>query len=827
MKTIDIIETLGNKLLQIEQPARYTAGEYRFGPVPTLTDESFTAGLCFPDLYEIGMSNNAIRILYNLLQNIDNVVCDHVFSVAPDFEELLRKENLPLSTLYHGIPLKDLDFLGFSIGYELAATNILQVLDLAGIPFHYEDRGDDDPIIIAGGPAITNPLPFAPFFDFVFIGEAENGLADIIRTIQSLKQEGKNRGEIKEILKQAYSMLWCEDKKRTYRAIDDDFSENEAVLFDHYVLPAFRVAQDHGVVEIMRGCPNGCRFCHAGQFYKPFRQKSLDTIYKETRQQVQDFGYREVTLSSLSSGDHPQLKEIIEELNDDFSPYHISFSLPSLKVSTFNLGLLERLNEVRKSGLTFAIETPMSEWQRSVNKEVPLDTVIEIIREAKKRGWKLAKFYFMVGMPFTDTETEGAAIVEFLRAVKSATNIGMNINIGTFIPKPHTPYQWAPQLSLEISKDHLHAIKKEISQEIKGAKVSYHAPMISYIEGIISRGDRNVSRMIERAYANGCRLDAWQEHFKKDVWLEAIEEEGIDVTSILYTPYDLEHDLPWDSISMRVSKQFMKQEWLRAENRELTPVCLEDCINPCGSCTPEHKVVPAEEEIAEVPEEIRIAKPEYREKPISSIVFLYEKSGKAVYLSHISAMRAMEQTFQRAGIPVAFTEGYNPKPRMEFVHPLATGVSGSQEVLGILAHGADELDVDATINTLNAHAPEGFNFHTMIVLKDGMRTTLSKYHTGAMYTINKITDEIYSEHLRNLSCACSKDITVSRLAIGGVEEFSVYVKGQKNPVKALFPEHKDKFKVLSEMNIHRDFLTTGEKDGDLVKYQQLLEDLQK
>ncbi|MBQ5391599.1 MAG: radical SAM protein, partial [Spirochaetales bacterium] len=519
--------------------------------------------MCFPDLYEIGMANNAIRILYDLINRIPEAVCDRVFAVAPDFEALLRNKNIPLFTLQEQFPLNSLDYLGISIGYELSATNILQILDLGKIAIDVKDRKETDPIVIAGGPAATNPLPFSRFFDFVHIGEAEADIAEIIRIIG----EHKTRSERIQALK-SIPYLWYPGKEMAKRAVDTTFgTPQESPVLEHFAISSFETAQDHGTVEIMRGCPNGCRFCHAGQYYKPFRQRNLDTVYDLVEQNVSQLGYREVTLSSLSSGDYPGLDKLIKALNESYKARSISFSLPSLRVSTFGLNIIEQLSEVRKSGLTFAIETPLLQNQRSNNKEVPLESVISIIQEARSRGWKLAKFYFMVGLPFVDVETEQQSLVDFLLAIRNATKINMNINIGTFIPKAHTPYQWVRQMTIEESARHLRSIKKALMDAIPGIKVSYHEPSISFLEGIVSRGGYECCDLIQKAYELGCRLDAWDEYIRWDLWQKAIEELGYDTSP---RSWDLEDELPWDSVSMNVSKAYLKREYEKASRHELT-----------------------------------------------------------------------------------------------------------------------------------------------------------------------------------------------------------------------------------------------------------------
>ena len=807
---MQILDALADDLLMIENPTRYTGGEYHFGKKDLATVEFFAA-MCFPDLYEIGMSNNAMRILYDLLNQMEGVHCDRVFSVAPDFEALLKKRDLPLYTLDLQKSLSSLDFLGISIGYELCATNILQVLELGRIPLRAKDRGDEHPIVICGGPAATNPLPFAPFMDFVFIGEAEGSLQQVVEILKTAKREGLCRQEKLEQLKEL-PFLWYPGKKKAVRFVDTTFADPATShAYAYYVVPNFKVAQDNGVVEIMRGCPNSCRFCHAGQYYKPYRQKLYATMREQVEQHVSDFGYREVTLSSLSSGDHPYIKELIETLNAEFSPRHVSFSLPSLKVNSFSLGILEQLSEVRKSGLTFAIETPKDAWQRAMNKTVPVEQVIDIAREAKSRGWKLAKFYFMVGLPFVDRDEENQAIVDYVGAIYDATRLNMNINIGTFIPKAHTPFQWCSQLTPEQSYTQLSTLKRMINERIRGCKVSYHEPNISYLEGLISRGDERYADVIESAYRKGCRLDAWDEHMKADLWFEAIKEASYDPNSSIFEAYDLEQELPWDSVSMRVSKKFLKDEFEMAKGLLLTERCFEHCEHLCGVCSKATPVVDTsfkDDLLEQVRNKtISFAPAATAEQKTVQVLITYRRFGSSLYVSHINAMRNFEMAFQRAKLNLQFTQGYNPKPKLEFVNPLSVGVTGENEVM--LAELMVEEGVDGSLVRTNLQAAlnDGYEIKEVLFLEPGKKETLAKYLKGSLYTIDVREDDESKAKLISLLEAPQKGYSVKR---SGDSLFEVELEGEKNLVKLIFGPETDKFALASRIRITRQALYAGE-----------------
>lgn len=798
-RVTNIESILGADFLEIENPSRYIGSEYIYGR-KTLKETDLKCAMCFPDLYEIGMSNNAIRIIYDTLNRLDGVFCDRVFAVAPDFESMLREKGVPLFTLQEHLPLSSLDYLGITIGYELSATNILQVLDLGGIAIDTADRKESDPIVIAGGPAATNPLPFARFFDFVHIGEAEADSHEIMQILAKYR----NRSERIEALK-SIPYLWFPGKERTKRAVDLRFgTAEEKPLLEHFVVPSFQVAQDHGTVEIMRGCPNGCRFCHAGQYYKPFRQRNLRTVYELVSQSVDQLGYREVTLSSLSSGDYPELDKLIRSLNGSFKKRNISFSLPSLKVNTFSLGILEQLSEVRKSSLTFAIETPMLDDQRSMNKEVPVEQIIEIIREAKARGWKLAKFYFMVGLPFVDRSTEKDNIVNFLSTIRNATRINMNINIGTFIPKAHTPFQWIEQMSMEESGEHLRSIKKALMQAIPGIKVSYHEPSISFLEGIVSRGGYECGELIRKAYDLGCRMDAWDEYIKWDMWLKAIEETGYDTSP---KHWNLDDELPWDSISMNVSKKYLKDEFIRASEHRLTSVCSDSCTHNCGVCgSRAAKVIRASNDILDDGSSMSDGfgstdDDGYEASDYVQTVITYSKTGKAVYSSHIAVMRQFEMAFQRSGLKVQFTQGFNPKPKMEFLNPISMGVNGSNE---LLLCELPRQQVDGSFaERLNAALAEGFVVKSARIIEPdptGRKISLSSRMKGSVYDIDTSSSDEMDAILAERCSIEADGFVVSRV---GERSYEVRIHGDRNLFKLVFPPEMSKFHIAGSCRITR------------------------
>jgi len=735
---IDPLTDLGELLLSVEKPGRYTGGEY--GRLlnkdsPELTESALSAVIAFPDLYEIGMSNQALKILYNRLNRIEGIFCDRSFAPAPDFEGLLRSRNLPLYGLDTGISLGDVDLLMFTLGYELLITGLLTMLDVSGIPLRRRDRSEDDPLVIMGGPCVSNPLPYADFIDAFWIGEAEGGFFELAIDLRDIKKSGGKREDLLSKLV-SHPSVWASGKDKAVKAVDNGFSDRPGVVFP---VPSMKVVHHHGAVEIMRGCPNGCRFCHAGYWYRPARQKSANLVEEEVGSLIKSGGYREITLSSLSSADYLHLEDLLDHLNAKYSSHHVSFQLPSLRVSSFSLDLLEKISLVRKSGLTFAVETPSDFWQMAINKQVSGEDVVSILREAKKRGWRGAKFYFMIGLPLegANLKEESSSVEEeeialFVETVARQTRMSFNINIGTFVPKPHTPFQWARQISTEEAEEKLTYIRNRLKPQ--GHKVGIQYPLISIIEGIASRGDERAGAIFEEAFKAGCRLDSWTEFLKKDMWEEILVKHKNLVDDFL-SEKDASAPFPWSCIYSGLNENFYLQEMEKSRIGELTYPCIKKCSN-CGMCNESSKIV---QNIIHYEEntsgkELEIPRTSKTDPDTYRIIFSFSKKGRAVFHPHLGLLEIFSMAFLRAGIPVIYTQGFNPLPKLEIASPLSLGIKAGAEIASIETDGY--FSIEQFKKNLNKFFPEGLQVveaMNVFIPSGGKKHSLSSLLWGYVY----------------------------------------------------------------------------------------------
>jgi radical SAM-linked protein len=798
-------------LYSVQSPGQYTGGE--FGSIHYEKDQDLLMAISFPDLYSIGMSNQAIKILYSLANSIDGVQCERVFAPMQDMEDLLKEKDVSYFTLEKAIPLHQLDILAFSIGYELCFTNLLNVLELGKIPLRNKERGQDHPILIAGGPAITNPIPFGEFIDYVYIGEGEEGYKTLLAEIVELKKNKKSRQEIKALLDEK-PYLWYDGKKEKTTIIKYTQFGQEPGWTSALPVPTIETVQDHGVVEIMRGCPNKCRFCHAGVYYRPKREKDWDLIIQEIDFLVDKAGYRDITLSSLSTGDFTDISGLVDLLNERYKGRGVSFSLPSLRVNSISLNLIEKISQVKKSGLTFAVEAAREDWQHGINKDVSEEKIIEILREAKVRGWRQAKFYFMLGLPVSLGHKEEDEMIAYLNRIQKATKINLTVNIGTFIPKVFTPFMKAPQLEEMVSLEKILYIKRSVN---RGIRVSFHSPFASLIEAVLSRGDKRAGELFYKAYQRGARLDSWDDKLDRKLWKELIAEADWDVEKETCTEHNEFEEL-YDFIDLSVTeKSFQKENELSLKS-EISDPCDVPCKEHCGVCNKDLKVRYANKE------ELSGAQCQKTEEAgYHPYLFIMGKEDAARFIGHLDFSRTVIRSFYRCQAPIQMSQGFSPKPRLEFANPLSLGSRSEEEI--ILAEMMYPIDEDSLLNDFNRLSPHGIILKNIIklpVIEGRKKLTLMKNWGGADWRVSHINlsrDELQEKISASIS---SLGIEKSfQIMDDGDEALLIrqFFSNDKVPYNSLNKFLRENIGDFADFRIGRVKSWAVDRKGELVPYQ--------
>ena len=602
-------ELMDEILLRVEKPGRYIGNEINMVTKP-LEKVAVRFAFCFPDVYEVGMSHLGLQILYFFLNRREDVYCERAFAPWTDMEALMRENEMPLYSLETFTPLKEFDFVGFTLQYEMSYTNVLNMLDLANIPLLVSERGEGDPIIIGGGPCTYNPEPLADFFDIFYIGEGEVSYDELLDLYKSVKSEGGSRDEfLKKALKipgiyipRFYDISYNDDgtikeiapnhpdAPKTIRKV---ICKNMDEVFypEKQLVPLIETVHDRVTLEVFRGCIRGCRFCQAGYVYRPVREKQPERLLELADKLIESSGHEEISLSSLSTGDYTHFKPLAEGLLDKFTKSNVSISLPSLRIDAFSLDLMDKVQAVRKSGLTFAPEAGTQRLRDVINKGITEKEILDGCGLAFEGGWSRVKLYFMVGLP-TETEEDLQGIVDLSDAIvmkyfeipkeerKKRPPVTVTASSSCFVPKPFTAFQWEPQSTPEEFLAKTHYVKTHMKR--KQVRYIYHEPDLSSLEGVLARGDRRLGKLLLRVWELGAKFDSWNELFKYDLWLKAFEETGISAHFYANRRRSYDEVLPWDHISIGVSKRFFIEEAERARKEQVTPNCRAECQN-CGA----------------------------------------------------------------------------------------------------------------------------------------------------------------------------------------------------------------------------------------------------
>jgi len=665
------------------KPGRYTGGE----PGQIIKDPVGRVNYlhAYPDKYDIGQSYVGLQTLYHIINSDDRFLCERVFAVDTDAEEIMRREKIELFSLETSRPVKEFDAIGFTLAYELVYTNVLNMLDLAGIPVYAKERGEEHPLVFAGGPAVYNPEPLADFIDLFFIGDAEEGFIEILEILHKHRKEPRHK-KLEELVKNVDSVyvpafydndhhprVSFAQKKiqaRLVRELKPNFYP------DMPIVPLIDTVHDHLSVEIMRGCPQGCRFCMAGPIYRPVRVRPQSDLLKQIDIQIKNTGYGEVSLMSLSTSDYPDIEQLASSVARRLENKNVAISLPAMRPGTIKPTLLEAASKVRKSGLTIAPETGTERLRQFVRKDFLDDAVYNTARLAFYKGWTTIKLYFMIGLP-TETEEDLMGIVDM---VKTIYRIGkeypgrktINVSLSTFCPKPHTPFQWDEQVAKEEVLKKVYFIKRQ--NKTNHINIKYTGTEMSLLQGVMGRGHRRLGEVIYSAYRKGCSFDGWSENFKPDLWFEAFREHDIDPEQLL-KPIPFDTELPWSHIVKSVSKEQLQKE------RQRTSTTLKTYV---PTKTEEINDITPKPFIEYGRSKKKVAERNASAPTKNRLRLRWGKNEHYKYMSHLDNMRYIERAIRRANLPVAYSQGFNPTMKLSFGPPLPLGITSETELIEII-----------------------------------------------------------------------------------------------------------------------------------------------
>jgi radical SAM family uncharacterized protein/radical SAM-linked protein len=716
----------------VEKPSRYLGSEINTVK-KDLNRVQLRFALAFPDLYEIGSSHFGMQILYHILNEDPDLAAERVFAPGEDMDIMLRKTGKPLFSLESRMPLNQFDIIGFSLLYELNYTNVLTILDLGQIPFLASERDDSYPLIIAGGPCVCNPEPIADLFDAMVVGDGERVIKLMAAEWLDWQKEGPAD---QESLLQRWSQIegvyipsffkfhidthgfqtlkpQFSDYTQVKRAIADDL--NRMPFPDKPIIPYGKPVHDRLRLEVSRGCTRGCRFCQAGMIYRPVRERSPEHLMALTASSIAATGYEDISLLSLSTGDYDCIAPLIERLMVCFSSDNVAVSLPSLRAGTLTPELMRLIKMVRKTGFTIAPEAGSQRLRDVINKNISEEEIIDTVQDAFRLGWQVIKLYFMIGLP-TETDSDLHALVDLVKKLAKIKGPKkkrgkINVSAATFIPKAHTPFQWARQISLTESESKIKWLHDRL--RIPGIRFKWQDPQVSRLEGLWARGDRRLSRLLITAYKKGCKFDGWSDKFNYDLWQSALVEENIDPDFFSARARDVAEPLPWDHIDSRVNKSFLKQEWEKALENISTSDCRQGLCQQCGTCDFEKIEVKTYRSFDSETEPSDVSENDH-DVAYKSMCLFYAKQGRAKYFGHLEMINIFLRALKRAKIPVKFTQGYHPKPKISFDDPLPIGIESEQErfMISVPVH----VDPQTVTHQLNLHLPEGLAINSCLIV---------------------------------------------------------------------------------------------------------------